>query len=47
MWSKVKNELRKMSEATAEQLLEATGRALDKVTQSDAKGWFEHCGYSS
>ena len=47
MWSKVKNELRKTSEATPEQLQEATGRALDKVTQSDAKGWFEHCGYSS
>ena len=47
MWSKVKSELRKASEATSEQLMEATGRALDKVTQSDAKGWFEHCGYSS
>ena len=38
MWSKVKNELRKASEAAPEQLMEATGRALDKVTQSDAKG---------
>ena len=47
MWSKVKNESRKASEAKPEQLMEATGRALDKVTQSDAKGWFEHCGYSS
>ena len=47
MWSKVKNELRKASEAKPEQLMKATGRALDKVTQSDAKGWFEYCDYSS
>ena len=47
MWSKVKNELRKASEVTPEQLMEATGIALNKVTQSDARGWFEHCGYSS
>ena len=46
-WPKVKSELRKASEAMPEQLMKATGRALDKVTQSDAKGCFELCGYFS
>jgi len=25
--------------------VEAIGQALDAVSQSDALGWFSHCGY--
>ena len=47
MWSKVKNELRKASSTKTEQLMKATDKALNKITQFDAEGWFGHCGYSS
>jgi hypothetical protein len=45
MWSKVKAALRKIGARTNEELFEAVGVALAKVTASDAKGWFESCGY--
>ena len=46
MWSKVKAILRKLKARTAEELLNATGQALDAVTYEDIVGWFEHHGYS-
>ena len=44
-WSKVKTWLRNAKARTAEALNEAIVDALDQVTSSDAKGWFQHCGY--
>jgi transposase len=45
-FSKVKALLRKAGARTREALIEAMGRALDTVTAKDARGFFEHCGYS-
>jgi transposase len=45
MWSKVKAALRKIEARTNEELFDAIGVALAMVTASDAKGWFESCGY--
>jgi transposase len=44
-FAKLKALLRKAGARTREALLEATGRALDAVTASDARGFFEHRGY--
>jgi transposase len=46
MWSKMKNSIRKSRPRNYESLIEAIGNALDKITLSDIKGWFLHCGYS-
>ena len=46
MWSKVKNLLRGAEARTHAELVTAIGRALAKVTPSDALNWFAHCGYS-
>lgn len=46
MWSKVKQLLRSAEARTAEELLLAVGKALDRVTAKDAAHWFAHCGYS-
>lgn len=45
MWSKVKSILRTLKARTKETLIQAIAEALDRVTASDAKGWFESCGY--
>jgi transposase len=45
MWSKIKAYLRKVKARTKETLWQAIGVALKKVTASDARGWFESCGY--
>ncbi len=45
MWSKIKNSLRRTKARTQESLWEAIGEALRNVTDSDAKGWFQSCGY--
>ena len=45
MWSKVKSILRTLKARTKEALIKAIATALDMVTASDAKGWFESCGY--
>jgi len=47
MWSKVKSILRMLKARTKEALIEAIAKALDMVTASDAKGWFESCGYAN
>jgi transposase len=44
-FAKLKVLLRKAEARTRETLLEAMGRALDAVTASDARGFFEHRGY--
>ena len=46
MWSKIKELLRKAKARTQEALLDAIAAALSLVTVSDAKGWFESCGYN-
>ena len=45
MWSKVKQILRGLKPRTNEDLFQATGAALGMVTSSDARGWFDSCGY--
>ncbi len=44
-FSKVKHLLRKAKARTLDALFEATAQALDAVGASDARGYFEHCGY--
>jgi transposase len=44
-FAKIKALLRKTGARTREALLEGMGRALDTVTASDARGFFEHRGY--
>jgi transposase len=46
MWSKIKQILRSLKARSQEELISAIAQALDSVTTSDAKGWFESCGYS-
>ncbi len=45
MWSKIKSILRTLKARTKEALINAIAKALEMVTASDAKGWFESCGY--
>jgi transposase len=45
-FAKVKALLRRAGARTRESLVEAMGRALEAVTDRDACGFFEHCGYS-
>jgi transposase len=44
-FSKIKRLLRKVEARTREALLEAIGAAISAVTASDARGFFDHCGY--
>lgn len=46
MWSKVKEHLRSAKPRTGGTLLAAMGDALRSVTAADARGYFEHCGYT-
>ena len=45
MWSKIKAILRTLKARTEEALINAIAKALEAVTASDVKGWFESCGY--
>ncbi len=45
-FSKVKEALRAMGARTQAELDDAIGEAIGTVRQSDAIGWFMHCGYS-
>ncbi len=47
MWSKVKAFLRKTKARTLDALIDAIKHALERVTGSDAEGWFASCGYSA
>ncbi len=44
-WSKVKSILRRLSAQNVKSLLAAVKNALNAVTEDDAQGWFDHCGY--
>jgi transposase len=44
-FSKVKGLMRKAEARSREALVEAMGKALDAVNATDARGFFEHCGY--
>ena len=44
-FSKIKGLLRKAEARTREALIEAMGVAISAVTDRDAQGFFEHCGY--
>ena len=46
-FSKVKTILRKAKARTLEALFEVTAVALGAVSADDARGYFEHCGYST
>jgi transposase len=46
-FSKIKGILRKAEARTREALVEALGPALSSVTEVDASGFFEHCGYGT
>jgi transposase len=45
-WSKVKTALRKAKARTREALDAAITGALATITETDARGWFLHCGYA-
>jgi transposase len=45
-WSKLKTGLRGMKARTRETLDLALTKVVSKISNSDAKGWFAHCGYS-
>jgi len=44
-FAKLKALMRRAGARTHQALIEAMGRALDAVTASDARGFFEHCRY--
>jgi transposase len=45
-WSKIKTRLRGMKARTREALDDALAKAINRISNSDARGWFAHCGYS-
>ncbi|MBK4739028.1 IS630 family transposase [Noviherbaspirillum sp. DKR-6] len=45
-WSKLKASLRKAKARTRTALDEALTQAIDHITESDANGWFQLCGYT-
>jgi len=45
-WSKLKSALRAAEARTPDVLEAALTPALDSITPTDARGWFNHCGYS-
>lgn len=44
--SKVKTELQRIGADTQRKLRNALKRASEKVTTTDIRGWFKHCGYA-
>jgi transposase len=46
LFSKLKAHLRRANQRSVEGLWEAIGEGLDLITAQDARGWFQHCGYS-
>jgi hypothetical protein len=47
LWKQIKGTLRKAKIRTREAKVEAMGAAISAVTARDARGFFEHCGYSA
>jgi transposase len=46
-FSKVKNLIRKAKARTLEALFAVTARALEAISEEDARGFFEDCGYGT
>jgi transposase len=44
-WAQVKAELRRVAARTPEELGQALGPALDRVSAENARAYFRHCGY--
>jgi transposase len=44
-WAQVKAELRRVAARTPEELHQALGPALDRVSAANAGAYFRHCGY--
>jgi transposase len=44
-WSKLKNAMRGYEARTRETLEAGLVQAMDRVTATDIRGWFSHCGY--
>ena len=44
-WSKIKQIIRAAKARTREELEAALIRAMNMVTSSDIRGWFNNCGY--
>ena len=44
-FAKIKHRLRQAAARTVDDLVAAIGEALDGVTDTDARGFFAHCGY--
>jgi transposase len=44
-WSKMKTLLRTVAARSHDTLIKGVKKALEGVTENDAKGWFRHCGY--
>ena len=45
MWAKIKTKLREYRATDSETLYHAIGESFKDITESNAKGWFEGCGY--
>jgi transposase len=45
-WSKIKTLLRGMKARTRDALDQALTKIIGRISNSDARGWFAHCGYS-
>jgi hypothetical protein len=46
-FSKVKNLIRKAKARTLEALFAVSGRALEALSEEDARGFFDDCGYDA
>jgi transposase len=46
-FAKIKVVMRKAEARTREFLVEAIGRGITMVTTEDARGFFDHCGYTT
>jgi transposase len=44
-WSKIKTWLRSTKARSREALDDALAKIISKISNSDARGWFAHCGY--
>ena len=44
-WAKIKTILRSLKPRTEAELVKAIKTALHSITDSDARAWFEYCGY--
>jgi hypothetical protein len=45
-WSKIKTALRGMKARMRAALDDALANVIRKISNSEARGWFRHCGYS-